>query len=336
MPGYAELNRDIKEGKIGRLYLFHGEEPYLRANCLERIQKALVPDGAEGFNLHKFPGKGLGLPELADAVEGIPFLCDRKLVIADDFDLMGIPAAERDGWAALLDNIPGACCLIFVYDTISYKPDGRSKIQAALNRNACIVEFAEQEDHQLISWAARHFKMLGKDIDRSLCEYFIFRCGRGMTGLAGEIQKIAAYNEGERITREAIDEVAEPVLEAVAFDLGDAVAEGNARKAARVLQTLQWMREAPEMLLGTVGKTLRGLYAARLAIEEKKSATDLMAVCGYRSAYPAEKLMRAARKRPLAWCVNALLALREADAMLKGEIEAERERVMEWLLARIV
>jgi DNA polymerase-3 subunit delta len=130
--------------------------------------------------------------------------------------------------------------------------------------------------------------------------------------------------------------VAEPVLEAVAFDLGDAVAEGNARKAARVLQTLQWMREAPEMLLGTVGKTLRGLYAARLAIEEKKSATDLMAVCGYRSAYPAEKLMRAARKRPLAWCVNALLALREADAMLKGEIEAERERVMEWLLARIV
>jgi DNA polymerase-3 subunit delta len=336
MPGYAEISRDIKENKIGKLYLFHGEERYLRRHCLEQIQKALVPEGAEGFNLHRFSGKEITLSELADAVDGIPFLSERKLVIADDFDLMGVPSAERDAWTAFLDNIPGSCCLIFIYDAIPYKPDGRSKIQAALNRGACIAEFKEQEDHQLIAWIGRHFKSLGKEIDRSDCEYLIFRCGRGMTGLFGEIQKIAAYNEGERITRESVDEVAEPVLEAVAFDLSDAVADGNARKAAKILQTLQWMREPPEVLLGAMGKTLRGLYAARLAAEHKKTVRDVMAVCGYRSAYPAEKLLRSVKKKPLAWCKNALLAVREADAMLKGEIEADRERVMEWLLAKIV
>jgi len=336
MPGYAEINRDIKEGKIGRLYLFFGEEAYLRFHCLDQIKKALVPDGAEGFNLHRFSGKGLLLPKLTDAVESVPFLSERKLVWVDDFDLMGIPAAERDGWAALLDNIPETCCLIFHYDTIPYKPDGRSKIQAALNRNASVVEFKEQEDSALIAWVARHFKALGKEIDRSLCEYFIFRCGRSMTALYGEVQKAAAYSEEPRITQNVIDEVTEPVLEAVSFDLSDAVADGNTRKASRLLQTLQWMREPPEVLLGTVGKTLRGLYAARLAIEHKKTTRDVMDVCGYRSPYPAEKLLRSAKKRSLAWCQNALLACREADAMLKGEIEYERERVMEWLLARIV
>ena len=336
MPGYAEINREIKENRLGKLYLFHGEEAYLRGHCLERIQKALVPAGAEGFNLHRLSGKGLSLRELAGAVEGVPFLCERKLVVADDFDLMGVPSAERDGWAALLDNIPDACCLIFVYDTIPYKPDGRSKIQAALNRSACIAEFKEQEDSALIGWAVRHFKALGKEIDHPLCEYLVFRCGRGMSALYGEIQKIAAYSEAPRITRETIDEVTEPVLEAVSFDLSDAVADGNTRKASRLLQTLQWMREPPEVLLGTVGKTLRGLYAARLAIEHKKTTRDVMDVCGYRSPYPAEKLLRSAKKRSLAWCQNALLACREADAMLKGEIEYERERVMEWLLARIV
>ncbi|MCL2002773.1 MAG: DNA polymerase III subunit delta [Oscillospiraceae bacterium] len=336
MQGYAKLSRDIKEGKIGKLYLFHGEERYLRRHCLEQIQKALVPDGAEGFNLHRFSGKGTALHELADAVDGIPFLCERKLVLADDVDIMGVPSAERDRWAAFLDNIPQTCCLIFVYDAIPYKPDGRSKIQAALNRSASIVEFKEQEDHQLIAWIGRHFKSLGKEIDRPLCEYLIFRCGRGMTGLLGEIQKVAAYSQEARVTQAAIDEVAEPVLEAVAFELSDAVADGNTRKAAKILETLQWMREPPEVLLGTVGKTLRGLYAARLAIELQKSARDVMAVCGYRSAYPAEKLMRSAQKRPLAWCRAALHSLREADAMLKGEIETDRERVMEWLLAKIV
>jgi DNA polymerase-3 subunit delta len=336
MPGYAEINRDIKENNIAKLYVFHGEENYLRGHCLERMQKALVPEGAEGFNLHRFYGKGLTLRELAGAVDGVPFLCERKLVIADDFDLMGIPSAERDGWVSLLNSIPETCCLIFVYGTIPYKPDGRSKIQAALNQSARIIEFKEQEDHQLITWVGRHFKALGKEIDRTLCEHFIFRCGRGMAALYGEIQKVAAFNQEARITREAVDEVTEPVLEAVAFDLSDAIAEGNTRKAAQFLQTLQWMREAPETLLGAVGKTLRGLYAARLALDCKKGVRDVMAVCHYRSAYPAEKLMRSVKKRPLGWYQNALLAVREADAMLKGEIECERERVMEWLLAKLV
>jgi DNA polymerase-3 subunit delta len=336
MPGYAELNREIKENRIGRLYLFHGEEAYLRAVSLINIQKALVPDGAEGFNLHRFSGKGLTLHELSDAVLGIPFLCERKLVLADDFDLLGVPASDRDSWAAFLGAVPVTCCLIFIYDTIPYKPDGRSKIQAALNRSARVIEFCEQEDHQLITWIGRRFESLGKRIGRELCEYLIFRCGRGMTGLIGEIAKTAAYNSDDEITRSSIDEVTEPVLEAVAFDLSDAVADGNAGRAAEILQTLQWMREPPEVLLGTVSKTLRGLYAARLAIDHRKNARDVMAVCGYRSTYPAEKLLRSARKRPLIWYQDALVAAREADAMLKGEVEAERERIMEWLLGKIV
>jgi DNA polymerase-3 subunit delta len=147
---------------------------------------------------------------------------------------------------------------------------------------------------------------------------------------------VAAYNEGPHVTREAIDEVTEPVLEAVAFDLSNAVTEGNLRKAAKILQIRQWLREPPDMLLGSVGKTMRGLYAARLAIDCNKTGRDVIAVCGYSRSYPVDKLMRAANKRPLAWYRGALLAVREADAMLKGETEGERERVMEWLLAKVV
>lgn len=333
MPGYADINRAIKENTLGRLYLFHGEEAYLREHCLSQIQKALLPDGAESFNLHRFIGKGITLRELANAAEGVPFLCEKKLVVVEDFDLMGIPSAERDGWTAFLNSVPESCCLIFVYDTITFKPDGRSKIQTSLNQSACVVEFKEQEDSQLIGWITRHFKAYEKEIDRPLCEYLIFRCGHSMSALYGEIQKIAAYNEESRISREAVDEVTEPVLEAVAFDLCDAVSEGRTQKAAQILQTLQSMREPPEVLLGALGRTLRGLYTARLAVETGKTTRQVMEICGYRSAYPAEKLLRSARRMTLSWCAAALIACREADAALKGD--AGRERVMEWLLAKI-
>jgi DNA polymerase-3 subunit delta len=336
MSNYNDVMRHIKDNEIPKLYLFFGEEAYLRAHCLERLQKHLIPLGAEGFNYHRLEGKGLSLRELYDTAEGVPFLAERKLVVVDDFDLMDIPTADRDGWVAFLSGIPESCCLVFAYVTIAYKPDGRSKIQAALNQHACIVEFKEQEDGQLISWVTRRFKAEGKEIDRSTCEYLIFRCGRNMTSLLGEIGKLSAYTDGKHITREGVDEVTEPILEAVSFDLTDAIADGNGRKAAKILQTLQWMREPPEALLGLVGKTMRGLYVAKLALDSRRTARDVMAVCGYRSAYPAEKLMRSAGKRPTDWYRTALFAVREADAMLKGEIEGERERVMEWLLAKVV
>jgi DNA polymerase-3 subunit delta len=336
VPGFNEINRDITDNTLKKLYVFFGDEVYLRINCLSRIQKTLIPEGAEGFNYQRIPGKGLTLNQLSDTVESIPFLCERRLVIADDFDLMGIPSPDRDRWASFLGNIPETCCLIFVYDALRFKPDGRSKIQAALNQHAQLIEFKEQEDHHLIRWIEKHFKAAGFEISRPSCEHLIFRCGRGMSSLAGEIQKIIAYSEERQITRQAIDEVTEPALEAVVFDLSDAIAGGNPRKAAEELQTLQWMREAPEVMLGAVGKTLRGLYAARLAGEHKKTIQDLMKACGLRSSYHAEKLMRLSRKRPLDWYADALLAVREADAMLKGEIECDRERVMEWLLAKIV
>jgi DNA polymerase-3 subunit delta len=336
MPGYNSLTRQIKEKTIGSLYLFHGEEAYLRTHSLALLQKELVPEGAEGFNLHRLDGKGLSLKELSDITEGVPFLAERKLVVVDDFDLMGIPKGDRDDWVGFLGGIPDSCCLVFAYVTIPYKPDGRSKIQTALSKYACIVEFNEQEDGQLINWIVRRFKAGGKEISRELCRDFIFRCGRNMSALIGEIGKIAAYNEDVSITWETIEEVTEPVLEAISFDLTDAIADGSIRKAANILQTLQWMREPPEALLGLVGKTMRGLYAARLAIDTGRSGRDVIAICGYSPKYPVHKLMSAAEKRRIDWFREALLAVRQADAMLKGEIECDRERVMEWLLAKVV
>ncbi|MDR1693141.1 MAG: DNA polymerase III subunit delta [Oscillospiraceae bacterium] len=331
MPGYKEVVKSIKEGQIAKLYVFHGEEAYLREHCLEQLREAVVADAS--FDYVRLSGKGLTLTALTDETESLPFMGKRRLVVADDFDLTGIPAAERDRWTAFFETLPDTCCLVFFYDTLTYKQDARSKITAALKSHAVTVEFAPQGDSPLIAWITRHFSSRGVAIDRSTCEYMIFRCGRSMTMLRGEIEKTAAYcRESGFVTRAVLDEVTEPVLEATAFNLTDAVAAGDMKKAANLLETLQWMREPPEMILGALGKTLRGLYVARLAIDHGKTIKQVMDVCGYRSAYPAEKLMRAAKGVPAERCRAALLRCREADGMLKGE---GRERALEWLLGAL-
>ena len=98
------------------------------------------------------------------------------------------------------------------------------------------------------------------------------------------------------MTRQDIDAVATPQLDAVVFQMTDAIAAGNFDKAAEVLGELLHMQEAPIKLLAVLGKQLRQLYTARLAIEHRKGVPYLMELWGMRSAYPAERLMQSARR----------------------------------------
>ena len=120
------------------------------------------------------------------------------------------------------------------------------------------------------------------------------------------------------MTRRDIDAVATPQLDAVVFQLTDAIAAGSFDKAASVLGDLFHMREAPIKLLSVLGKQLRQLYSARLAIEQKKGTAYLMELWGLRSAYPAERLMQSARRFSLRWCRRAVIRCGEADLTMKS------------------
>ena len=52
-----QLKSDLSAGTLGQLYIFHGEEAYLRDFYLGQMKKKLLPGGMEAFNLHTFQAK---------------------------------------------------------------------------------------------------------------------------------------------------------------------------------------------------------------------------------------------------------------------------------------
>ena len=54
---YQKLKQDIRENTLGSLYVFHGEEAYLRDYYLGEMKKKLLPAGMEEFNLHTMDGR---------------------------------------------------------------------------------------------------------------------------------------------------------------------------------------------------------------------------------------------------------------------------------------
>ena len=131
-----------------------------------------------------------------------------------------------------------------------------------------------------MDWISRRFKAMDHDIGTEDAKYLIFLCGDLMNNLISEIGKIGSYAAHHRVTRQDIDAVATPQLDAVVFQMTDAIAAGNFDKAAEVLGELLHMQEAPIKLLAVLGKQLRQLYTARLAIEHRKGVPYLMELWG--------------------------------------------------------
>ena len=332
---YTQLKKDIAADAIGKLYLFCGEEAYLRDYYLGQMKAKLLPAGMEEFNFHTFSGKETDPHALAEAVDCLPMMSGRTMIVVTDYDLFKAPADARDALCALFAGLPDYCCLVFVYDVIEYKPDARTKLSAALKEHGSVVKFQRQEQGDLIDWIRRRFRALDHDIDTQDAQYLIFLCGDLMNGLISEIGKIGAYAMGRRVTREDIDAVAVPQLDAVVFQMTDAIARGDFDKSAEVLGDLLHMQEAPIKLLSVIGRQFRQLYSARLALEHKKGAGWVADLWGMRSAYPAEKLMSSARRFSLSWCRNAVERCAQTDLAMKSVAGGDAEQMLVSLLLEL-
>lgn len=327
-----ELKRDLKENRLKSLYVFHGEEAYLRDYYLGELKKALLPAGLEDFNLHTAQGKDCSPEWLEQAVDCLPMMSERTMVLVTDFDLFAGGESQRDKLLALFSNLPDYCCLVFVYDLIPYKADGRAKLTNLLKEKGAVVEFRRQEQGDLTDWIVRRFRATGHTIDTEDAKYLIFLCGDLMNNLVSEIGKIAAYARGQRVTRQDIDAVAIPQVDAIVFQMTDAITRKDFDKAASVLADLLHDQQAPIMILSVMGKYFRQLYTARLCLEAGGSREDFMSLWAMRYSYQADKLMDGARKFSLPWCRHAVRRYAETDVAMKSYGGDEEELLISLLM----
>jgi len=330
-----KLKADLAAGTIGTAYIFHGEESYLREYYLGKLRETLIPAGFETFNYHALEGKDLTAEALTETAEAMPMMAERTLVVVTDWDLFKLAEGQREKLIALLEDLPPYCCIVFVYDTLEYKPNGKlKKLSKDLEDHAEAVEFQAASNSDLLPWITRRFKTLGKDIDRQTAEYLVFLCGGLMTGLLPEIGKIAAYAKGEKITQADVDAVADPVLSAEVFKLSDAVIRGNNDRAASILGDLLKMQTEPIPILAALGSQLRRIWTARLALESGKDQRWLMELWGMK-AYAAGRLFDDARRTTPEWCSQAVRQCQELDRRMKSERGIDNAGELKLLLVRL-
>ena len=328
------LKAQLKNKDLARLYIFHGEETFLLHHYLEQMKKKLLDPLTESFNYHRLNNETFEIRSFADAVENLPMMAEATFVQVDDVDPFKMNEGDRTKMAEILSDIPDYCTVVFTFVTTPWKPDKRlKKLWEAIDGSAEIIEFAKQDQRDLIAWVTRHFAAHGKRISTDLCAYLIDITGGTMTALSGEIDKISAYSGAEQIKKTDIDAVTEPVLDAVVFQMTDLLSSGRYGEALLKLQQLLKMQQEPLAILGAVGGHFRRIGTARTLLDSGRNASDLQKLCGIPD-YPARKTMEAARRLKPDFCAKAAELILETDYRMKTSFD-DSERLLELLILRL-
>ena len=313
--GLSELKSALKRESPANLYIFYGDEDYLRDYYLTVLRKKTVPDGMESFNLRIFQGKDLELQALSEAVEAVPMMSDRTLVLVYDWDLFK-NEERRDRLQAMFEDLPDYVCLVFLYDTMEFKPNANTKLGKYLKTKAQMVEFRAQEQSDLNNWIRRRLHKNWDKDNNILAAY-----GFNGTTLPGLFDPYAFVNPEDLPKRR--DRI----------EMTDAIGTGNYDKAMELLSQLLRMGESPIYILAAVGRLFRQIWSARLALENRKGDGYVAQLWDMKSSWQVRKLSESARRYPLSWCRKAVQMTQKADWEMK--LGGDGESILTELLLKL-
>jgi len=325
---YAAVTRTLKEKGPGRLYYLHGPEDYLRELFLKEIGKLCIAGTDDDFNYHRFEGPAVDLAQFSDAVNALPFAAERTLIEVRGFDVNKCRESDAEWLSGILSDIPDYATVVFVQDA-DYETDWRKKAAKSIKKHGEAVKFTTQTQGQLLPWIVRRFSALGKTVEPEAANELICMSGELMSGLIPEIEKIASAVEGDRVTRADVQKIAHRIPEARVFDMTDRLAEKDYDGAARLISELMASGEEPIMTVAIIGRQMRRLYAARLALDEKLGEAYLREVCRTDYDFIIKKLTASARGFTLPQLANAVRLCAETDYAMKSSLLDDAELLKE-------
>lgn len=258
------INEDIKNNTFSQVYLLFGEEAYLRKQYKDKLKNALSADG-DTMNCHYFEGKDVSVGEIIDLAETMPFLAERRVIVLENTGLF------KSGGEALAEYILNPSPTVF-FVFAEAEIDKRSKLYKAVQSKGVSVEFAMQDENTLKRWILGMIKRENKNISENALNMFLNKTGTDMENIHKELEKLFCYClEKDFITEEDIEEICTQKVSNQIFDMVNAIADRQQKKALSLYYDLLALREAPMRILFLIGRQFNILLMVK---EMKKKGYD--------------------------------------------------------------
>lgn len=335
----AELKRQLDSEKFSKVYFFYGPEKFLidkyTQRFLDKAGNVPFPD----FNLQRFDGRETAVDTIADAVEALPFLAERKCVTVSDFDVETCGATELGKLYELLDNLPSTTALLLYCPSLEV--DARhsakwKKLIAAVNKAGVTAAMERRTGPELEKTLCAAAAKRGCDLARQNAARIIGFAGSDLRTLYHELEKLCSYQGSGELTAGLIDRLVTRNLEANIFALGRAILAGEYEKAYGLLDLLFYQNEEPVSILAALTTVYLDLYRVRASIQSGLTAQEPAQHFDYKGKeFRLRNAERDVRRLSMAALRESLDILLETDLSLKGA-RGSRRIMLEKMIARLL
>lgn len=330
-------------------YLLHGDDEFTIREQVKRLRQ----QGNFEYNQDTYNGAETGLASITATCDTLPFLSDQRIVIVESLpkkrrgEASAAAVSEEEAtnptptptkgargkrskksgkggtesragfekaMADYVPHLPDFCVLILLVDEVL---DAGNPLLKAAAQYGQVIQCMLPKGNALESWITKRAKSIGVTISPDAAVLLANFTGNQLRLLANELDKLATYvGSGGVIHVDDVHKLSAQVQEARIFDLTDALAQRNRKKALDILHDLLADGEPPLKLISTITTQVRSLVLVKELSQKGMRSAQIASTIGM-APFVAEKALRQVGKFTPAQLEGAYRQLLATDAALK-------------------
>ncbi len=216
------------------------------------------------MGLERLDGEDAEYDRLREALESLPFLASKKLVVIKN-------AAKNKEFVERADKLLADVAETNDVLLIESKLDKRSGYYKYLKKSTDYHEYNELDGLGLAKWLVSEAKIAGASLGQSDAMYLVDRVGVNQLMLSNELKKLIMFNPA--ISRESIELLTERTPQSTIFELLDAAFSGQTKKALAIYEEQRALKVEPIQIIAMIAWQLHVLAIIKTA--DNKSPDEI-------------------------------------------------------------
>jgi DNA polymerase III delta subunit len=214
-----------KQPPIGKLVVIEGTERVLADRALEVLLDRLLPPDVRELNLSRFsPEEAAETSRVAEALQAMPFLADRRVVVVTDTQTMRAQP-RRELWE-VAQNVPEGSTLILL-DLLAPRGKGPQSFGVLAGRAALRIDSTAGEETRA-RFVEETLGRLKLKADARVVDE-LTRSAAELAAVRNDLEKLALA--GEKVTLKDLEREALSIEDPKAYKYASALAEGRIGEA---------------------------------------------------------------------------------------------------------
>lgn len=324
---------------MGSVTLVKGSDDVLREEALLALVERLVGDGDRGLLVDEHSGADYELAAVVDAANTLPFLTDRRIVVARHLQRFPNAEALRPLLAHLASPVE-TTDLVLVWEKGTEAGARTAKLPPTLSKAVKEaggeVLDADPPARNREAWVVEQMARHDVRLDRAAASLVAEQLGENAGAVVELAERLVGiHGEGARLGPDDVRPWLGEAGGVPPWELTDAIDSGN---AALALEKLRRMTHGGERHALQVMATLHGHYSRMLRLDgagarSEKEAAEVLGLRG--STFPAKKALAQTRALGPDGIRRAIGLLAESDLALRGGRAWPDDLVLEVLVARL-